>query len=49
MAEKIVGMGKISTKNQVSIPKDVMELFKLNIGDKLLFIDESGKLTVRKT
>jgi AbrB family looped-hinge helix DNA binding protein len=48
MVDKIVGMGKISTKNQVTIPKDVMETFKLKIGDKLLFMEESGKIVIRK-
>jgi bifunctional DNA-binding transcriptional regulator/antitoxin component of YhaV-PrlF toxin-antitoxin module len=48
MTEKIMGLGKISTKNQVSIPMDVMQQFKFKIGDKLLFIDDSGKLLLRK-
>jgi AbrB family looped-hinge helix DNA binding protein len=46
--EQILGIGKISTKAQVTIPSDVREAFKLKIGDKLLFAKRDGELIVRK-
>ncbi len=46
--EQILGIGKISTKAQVTIPADAREAFKLKVGDKLLFVKKEGELIVRK-
>ncbi len=43
-----LGMAKISTKAQVTIPQDAREAFGLEIGDKLLFIKKDGELVIRK-
>ncbi len=49
MAEdKILGIAKISTKAQVTIPSDVREAFHLKIGDKLLFVKREDELVLRK-
>ncbi len=46
--EKILGMARISTKAQVTIPTDVREVFHLKVGDKLLFLKKEGELVLRK-
>ncbi len=46
--EKILGMAKVSTKAQVTIPSDVREAFHLKIGDRLLFVKKEGELVLRK-
>jgi len=48
-AEEILGMAKISTKAQVTIPVDVRKTFDLEIGDKLLFVKKASELLVRKS
>jgi len=45
---RILGMAKISTKFQITIPADVRKRFGLKIGDKMLFIEEGGKLVIQK-
>jgi len=41
-------MSRLSSKFQVTIPRDVREKFKLRAGDRILFIEEGGKLVVKK-
>lgn len=48
MVEKILGMAKVSTKGQTTIPSPVRERFKIKIGDNVLFVDKDGELVVRK-
>ena len=45
---RILGMAKVSTKFQITIPVDVRKKFGLKIGDKMLFIEEGGKLVIQK-
>jgi AbrB family looped-hinge helix DNA binding protein len=48
-AEEILGIAKISTKAQVTIPVDARKTFELEIGDKLLFVKKAGELLIRKS
>ena len=48
MTDKVLGAAKLSTKGQVTVPADVRRKFKLGIGDLLLFIEEDGKLVLKK-
>jgi antitoxin PrlF len=48
MKEKILGSNKLSTKGQVTIPVEARRKFSLNVGDLILFIEEDGKLVVKK-
>lgn len=48
MKEKIMGSNKLSTKGQVTIPADARRKFSLNVGDLILFIEEDGKLILKK-
>jgi len=48
MEERIIDVGKVSTKNQVTIPKAVRDRFGIKVGDRLLFIEKKGELVLRK-
>ena len=45
---KTLGSAKLSTKGQVTVPMAVRQKFKLEIGDLILFLEENGKLVLRK-
>jgi|YelNatPaOPRAMG01_1025707.scaffolds.fasta_scaffold266944_2 AbrB family looped-hinge helix DNA binding protein len=45
---KILGIAKLSSKAQVTIPKEVREIMELNAKDKVLFIQEDEKIIIRK-
>jgi AbrB family looped-hinge helix DNA binding protein len=48
LVDKTLGACKLSTKGQVTIPADARKRFNLDIGDLILFIEEDGKLFLRK-
>jgi AbrB family looped-hinge helix DNA binding protein len=48
MADSILGISRLSSKFQVTIPKDARERFKLKPGDKILFVEEKEKLILQK-
>jgi AbrB family looped-hinge helix DNA binding protein len=48
LIERTLGATKLSTKGQVTIPVDARRRFKLEVGDLILFIEEDGKLILRK-
>ena len=48
MASKMLGSAKLSTKGQVTIPVAARQKFNLKIGDIILFLEENGKLVLRK-
>jgi len=48
MKEKTLGACKLSTKGQVTIPADARRKFNLNVGDLILFIEEDGKLVLKR-
>ncbi|MEW9672085.1 AbrB/MazE/SpoVT family DNA-binding domain-containing protein [Ammoniphilus sp. 3BR4] len=41
-------VAKISSKGQITIPKFVREVLYLSEGDKLAFVFEDGKISIRK-
>jgi AbrB family looped-hinge helix DNA binding protein len=46
--EKILGMAKVSTKGQTTIPNQVRARFQIKIGDNILFVEKDGELILRK-
>lgn len=41
-------ISRISSKGQVTIPKSIRDLLKLNEGDRVAFIEENGKVVITK-
>lgn len=41
-------VSRISSKGQVTIPKSIRDLLKLNEGDRVAFIEENGKVVITK-
>ena len=41
-------VSRISSKGQVTIPKSIRELLKLNEGDRVAFLEEDGKVMITK-
>jgi antitoxin PrlF len=39
--------GTLTAKGQTTIPKEMRDKFKLKPGDKLMFIEENGRLIIR--
>lgn len=48
MNGKTLGAAKLSTKGQVTIPADARRKFSLCTGDVIVFIEENGKLILKK-
>ena len=48
MASLILGISRVSPKHQVTIPKEVMQRFGFNTGDRIVFKEEDGKLVIAK-
>lgn len=46
---EILGMSTITYKFQVTIPKKVREKFGYEKGDILVFVEEDGKLVIKKS
>ncbi len=43
-----VSVGKVTSKGQVTIPKEIRETLGVNEGDKLIFLVEGDKVLLRK-
>lgn len=48
MVEKTLGAAKLSTKGQVTVPADARRKFNLEVGDIILFVEQDGRLFLRK-
>lgn len=49
LARQILGTSKISSKFQVTIPKEVRDRFNLKAEEILVFLDDNGKLVLGKS
>jgi len=47
--EEILGVSKITSKGQITVPIDVRESFGLELGDRLVFVKTGDVLIVRKS
>ena len=45
---RIVASSKVTRRFQITLPKEVRELFDFHQGDLMLFVVEDGKLWIRK-
>ncbi len=41
-------ISRISAKGQVTIPKPIRDLLKLNEGDRVAFLEDNGKVVITK-
>ncbi|MCP8305345.1 MAG: AbrB/MazE/SpoVT family DNA-binding domain-containing protein [archaeon] len=48
MTRTILGVAKISTKNRMTIPKEVCKKYGFKEGDTILFVEQDGKLVLKK-
>jgi len=48
MPEKIVQISKVTSDRQVTVPVEIMDKLKVKRGDKIIWIEENGKIFVRK-
>lgn len=46
--EGFLDSGKVSANGQVTIPKDVRDRFGIKGGDRILFVERNGQLTIIK-
>ena len=44
----LIGMSKVTSKGQITIPQDVREKFEIKPGDTIYFLEEDGKLILMK-
>jgi len=44
----ILGSSKIGARGQITIPKKAREKFNLKTGDIVIFVEENGKLFIKK-
>lgn len=48
MSKKILGTTKISSNRKISLLKDVAEKMKADVGDDIVFYEDSGKIFIEK-
>jgi len=48
MDEHIIQISKITSNRQVTIPAEVMEKLKVNVGDKIIWAERKGDIIVKK-
>lgn len=49
MSEKILDVGAVTSKFQITLTKTVRDRFNFNVGDRVIFVEKDGELIVRKT
>jgi len=48
MSEKIIQISKITANRQVTVPAEIMDILGIKRGDKILWLEKTGKIFVRK-
>jgi len=49
VVEKILGISKLTSKGQITIPKNVREKLKLKQGDIIVFVEKNGEIIIRRS
>ena len=49
MSEKILDVGAVTTKFQITLTKTVRDRFNFKVGERVIFLEKDGELIVRKT
>lgn len=44
----LLGSSKVTTRGQITIPQDIRDKFNISPGEKVYFLEENGKLLIRK-
>ena len=44
----LTGSSKVTSKGQITIPQDIRNKYKITPGDMVYFLEEDGKLILRK-
>lgn len=44
----MIGLGKITSKGQITIPKDIRNALGVSEGDKILFEKKDGEVIIKK-
>ena len=48
MSEKIMDVGVVTTKFQITLTKIVRDRFNFQTGDRVLFVERNGELILKK-
>ena len=48
MPEKVLAVSKLSPRNQSTIPSEVRSRLNIEPGDRLVWVEEDGKIVVKK-
>jgi len=44
----LIGSSKVTSKGQITIPQDIREKYGIKPGDTVYFLEEDGKLILKK-
>ncbi|MCD6263168.1 AbrB/MazE/SpoVT family DNA-binding domain-containing protein [Candidatus Bathyarchaeota archaeon] len=44
----LVGSSKVTSRGQITIPQDIRKKYKIDPGDTIYFLEENGKLILKK-
>jgi hypothetical protein len=48
MSEHIIQISKITSNRQITIPVEIMKKLRVNVGDKIIWIEHDGDIIVKK-
>jgi len=49
MSEKLLDVGAVTSKFQITLTQTVRSRFNFKVGDRVVFVERDGELIVRKT
>jgi bifunctional DNA-binding transcriptional regulator/antitoxin component of YhaV-PrlF toxin-antitoxin module len=48
MPERIIQISKITSNRQVTVPVEIMKKLKVEVGDKIIWMERDGDIIVKK-